>query len=446
MNAYDSDDDRRRPSGVVKEPSKSTILIIDWGLFGVSWSQKLVPHFDRVLLHVPWTGPFPTSNRYLIGDGIEGVEKVDDIWPFLDEVDVFMFPDIYFGGLQTHLRELGKAVWGAGMAEELELFRYEAKQVFKDSGLPTKPYARLTGVDALRDYLKDKTNVFIKHSLVRGDVESFHHVNAELSEPLLDDLEKRLGARKFTKEFLVEEPIEGVELGYDGYTIDGQFPKTAMFAQEQKDVGMIAAIRPYDELPEGIKTVNEALTDHFREYQYRGFFSSEVRDDNGKPYLLDPCCRAASPGNEIYQEIYSNWPQIIVAGAHGELIDPEPVAKFGVEALIHSGWSRDQWQSLQFPDKIASKVKLRNACRVKDTWYIAPQPEGVIEIGAIVAVGETIMDAVKELKEIADQVQGYQLDIKMESLEKAVAALEESGEFKPNELPERGEVSEAINE
>lgn len=431
----------------MKEPKDTTLLIYDQGLF-TSWAIKLAPYFKRVLLFVPWNSAFPTSNKYAIGENLDGVEKVRYFWDAVreEDIDVFCFPDAGDGDIQLHLRDgLGKPTWGSAKAEELELFRYEAKQVFKDIGLPTKPYVRVFGMDALREYLRDAEDKYVKVSLIRGDVESFRHDTYSLSEPLLDDLERKLGARKFDKEFLIEDPIGGVELGYDSICIDGRYPQeSVLFGREQKDVGYIGAIRSYDKLPDSLKTVNEALSPLFEQYRYRGAFSSEVREEDGKAYLLDPCMRMPSPPNEVMQEIYSNWPEVIVAGAHGELIEPVSTAKYGVQAMIHSDWAKQNWQPVHIPEAIASQVKLRNATKAGGTWYVAPQEAAMSEIGAVVATGNTIIEAIKKLKEYADQVKGYSLDIKIQSLEQAVAEIEESGEFKDDEIPDADELAEAL--
>jgi hypothetical protein len=44
---------------------------------------------------------------------------------------------------------------------------------------------------------------------------------------------------------------------------------------------------------------------------------------DGKAYLIDPCCRAGSPPNELYQLMISNLADVIWYGAEGLVIEPE---------------------------------------------------------------------------------------------------------------------------
>src|SRR5512137_1964280 len=194
------------------------VLIYDNGLF-VSWAERLTEYFDRVLYYNPCKNAFPKSNSRLVGTGIEGVEKVTDFWDVVDDVDLFIFPDVYDGDLQNELRRQGKRVWGSGKGEEIELHRWETKQLLARMGLPVQPVVKIVGLEALRDHLKSVDGKkWIKVSWTRGDMETWEHESYDLSEPRLDELENKLGAKKKVIEFIVEDDIpDAVEVAYDGY-------------------------------------------------------------------------------------------------------------------------------------------------------------------------------------------------------------------------------------
>lgn len=436
----------------MNELKNKTILVRDYGLFA-EWAVKLTEYFGRVLYYCPYKTAFPRSQQYAIGTGLEGVERITDFWDHVAETDIFFFPDVYDGDLQVFLREeLGKPVWGAARGEELELMRWQTKMFLKkDLHLPVQPVERIIGIDNLRDYLMDRTDKYVKISLLRGDFETFRHDNYHLSEPILDDIEQKMGPYKFSKEFVVEDAIDdAIEVGYDGFTIDGRYPDPGMFGYEIKDVAYVGVVRPYQKLPQQVKEVNQKLAPVFAEYNYRGFWSSEIRvPRDGKPYLTDPCCRAGSPPSELYQEMFSNWGEIIWSGAHGELAQPEPTGRYGVEVLIHSQWADQHWQAIYVEPEVRQWVKLRNVCQVEDVLYVAPQVVGLPEIGAIVAVDDSLLGAIKKVKSYCEKVTGYSIDLNLDRVSEAVDTIKQ-GEahgirFSEEPLPTQAQIANVLS-
>ena len=81
-----------------------------------------------------------------------------------------------------------------------------------------------------------------------------------MTQPLLDDLASRLGPRQTTTVFIVEDPIEGIEVGYDGTSIDGHFPAVASFGYEVKDAGYVGKVVDDADLPAVLREVNDKLS------------------------------------------------------------------------------------------------------------------------------------------------------------------------------------------
>lgn len=404
--------------------SAKTVCVVDNGLF-VELAITLSKSFGRTLYTTNWISPFPRSAALRLGDGIPGITRIDSIWPVLDSIDLFVFPDIFDGPLQVYLRKLGKRVWGSGLGESLELRRAESKRWLRSLGLPVGPYAVLTGLKALRKHLREHEGQHVKISRTRGDMETFRSSTYRLIEPRLDELEHSLGPNKDYVEFISEDSIDpATEVGFDGFTVDGRYPARALFGVEAKDSGYVGTVVPYGSLPGPVKFVNAKMAPLFANLQYRGFWSSEIRiakDDT--PYLIDPCCRMASPPGELYQYLITNLAEIMWAGAAGEMVQPQWKHPWGAQLILKSPWAEQNWQAIDFPDQYRDNVKLHYLTMLDGRHYYVPQAIEMPEIGAVVAGGDTREQAIAAVEKIAATIEGYDLEYKVEALEDAAAGM-----------------------
>lgn len=399
--------------------SNKVCCLVDNGLF-CELAVTLSKRFGKVLYYTPWEQSFPKSNDILVGEGLPGVTKINSIWPVLDDIDLFVFPDIYHGPLQVYLHKLGKRVWGGRLGENLEILRGLSKRWLKEAGLEVGPWRQIRGLDKLREHLKDNEDVYVKIPRTRGDMETFHAPDYRLIEPRLDEIEHTLGAKKHIQEFIIETPINpAIEVGYDGYVIDGKFPQTALYGVESKDAAYIGQVVPYDKLPEGVKTVNRGLSGLFRDWTYRGFFSSEIRVKGDKPYLIDPCCRMASPPGELYQYMITNLADILWHGAMGELVEPEFREQWGAQLVMRSSWAEHNWMAVDFPPSIRENVKISYLTRINSRYYFIPQPVQMAEFGSVVATGSTPDEAIKNVKKVAEKIEGYGIKFNYQALDEA---------------------------
>lgn len=405
-----------------------TALVIDNGLF-CSFACRIAPAFKRLMYWTPWISAFPKSNSLLPGDGFDEIERVKLLYKALDQADLVIFFDVYYGDMQQWLADRGMPVWGSRAGEVLELNRMKSKEILKAHGVQPSPAEKVRGLADLREYLKEHENVYVKISCNRGDFETFHSKTYELSEPKLDQLEHQLGAKKLICQFVVEEAIEPAdEWGIDAFTIDGKWPVRTYSGWETKDVCFVGRVMEWDEIPEYLRAPNEKLTPFFKDHQYRGFFSTELRITPKKEtFLIDPCCRLPSPPNEVQQMVFDNWGEIIAAGAHGKMVDPHTVHKYGVCAMIHSSFADQNWQAIHFPEDVRPFVKLRNHCKIEGVDYVVPQSVGLPEVGAVIGLGNTLDEAMEHLQENAEQVSGYYLEIKTDAV-KSVEETKEAGE------------------
>jgi hypothetical protein len=404
-----------------------TVLVWDSGLFA-EFAATLTKQFGRVLYFAPWTSSAPKSNEYLIGRGIEGVERVTEPWSHIDEVDLFVFADVYEGPLQEYLAKQGKRVWGCRGSDWLEIDRPKSKEQAAALGIDVGPYTVIQGLPSLRRYLKRNDDRYIKISVTRGDMETFHAPNYADVEIRLNEIEHRLGAGAKLLEFVVEKGISpAVEVGYDGYSIDGKFPNGALVGVEVKDRAYVGKTMRYSQLPDGVKSVNEKLAPVLKTAKHRGFMSTEIRlTPDGKAYLIDPCQRAASPPSELYQNMISNLAEVMWFGAAGEVVEPEYASKWGAQVLLLSEWADQNWQQVSFPAEIREHVKLRNFTVIDGEYYVIPQWNGLPEIGAVVAMGDTAAEAIEECKRLAKMVDGYSIEKPVEALDEALINLKKS--------------------
>lgn len=400
--------------------SSKCCLIVDNGLF-TELAVRMARSFGKVYYYFPWVGAFPKSNSMLVGKGIPGVERINDFWDVKDDVDLWIFPDIYMGGVQLELQEQGKRVWGSRHGDELELFRKESKQHLEKIGLHIGHYEIVKGLDELRKYLKSHKKQYVKVSTTRGDFETFFAKNYKLIEPRIDELELMLGAKKVLMEFIVEDAIEdAVEIGYDGFTVDGVFPQQAMCGIEIKDMGYVGYFKKYQDMPQQIIDINSKISPTLKEYGYKNFFCCETRiTRDGTPWIIDPMTRFGSPPSELIMNMYTNLDDILWEGAEGKCVDPIPEGKFGAELLIHSTWADKNWQAVEFPEEIRDNIKLRNLTIINGRHYVVPQMVGLPEIGAVVATADTEKEAIEKCKELAAQVEGYSIETYPDALDKA---------------------------
>ena len=437
------------------------LIIYDTGLFTfIAEHLGRSGYFDDVLYHNPtWKDSFASSNKLYVGDGLEGVTRAEHFWEAIHNLQkegsdfAVMFPDIQNADLQDELVKQDIPVWGSRWADEMEMDRWAFKQgLLKKLGMPVQPMIRIEGLDKLREYLKDPANApkYIKISQTRGDMESRKHVSYAVSKGWMDELQYKHGVICDDMEFIVEDEIPtSLELGYDGFNIDGQFPDFAMHGVEMKDVGYLGCFMANEKMPEPIRYVNDKITPVLKSYKYRGFISTEIRvGKDGKFYFIDPCQRAGSPPSQTQMEMIANWPEIIWEGAKGNMVTPKPVALYGVQAFIYSERCDKNVMAYEYPEKLAQWYKFSFACKVDGIIHSIPQQCGMSACGSVVAVDDDPLEAIKKLVDYAGQIESDGIDIRLDAIPRAVQEIHEAEKkgyyFGDAKFPTVAEVAEAI--
>ncbi len=384
------------------KPAKDlTALVVDNGLF-CSLAERLSREYKRVLYFTAWEKGFSTVNDATVGDGVPGFERCKDIWEVKDEVDLWIFPDIQHSGLQLELESQGKAVWGARGGDELELNRELFLSTLKDTGLDVPKFTVIRGITALHKHLHDQEDKFVKISRYRGSLETFHWRSWALDENFLDLLAVRFGAVRELIKFLVFDAIDTpLEIGGDTYGVDGRWPSLMLHGIEAKDKGYLGAVTDTEKMPNEIKAVLDAFKPVLSKHRYRNFWSMEVRVTDDSAFFIDPTCRFGLPSSASQMELWGNLGEIIWAGANGEMVDPEPTAKFSAEVLLKVRADRGgNWRKCEIPQELRQWLKFSGHCEVDGLAWFAPEDDNDGACGWLVATGDSP-------KEVLETIKGY---------------------------------------
>lgn len=402
-------------STVFGKSSKSTeeivAAVIDYGTLGICVAEKLAETYSKVYYHSNIDEEYRDIRDTSKGIGLDKVIRCDDIFEpdIFNEIDLFIFPDIGYSGLQKHLRLLGKAVWGAHGAGELELSRTFFLDVLKEAGLPIIKNRKIQGLTMLRSYLKENDDKWIKVNQYRRNMETWHHIDWDHSERMMDALAIGFGGMKDEVEFVVQDNIESdMEIGYDGWCVDGKFPKYSFQGYEKKNELYLGSVLADKDLPEEIRFVNEKMSPFLKEHGYRCWWATEIRVAKGVPYFIDPTARMPGQTGEHQLETITNLAEVIWAGANGELIVPEFMWNFAAEATLHyDGLTTDtavnkEWKTLRLPENMMKWLKLYHYSKIDGLYHFTPESHD--EVGVVLGVGDSVEESIDHLKENLEEL------------------------------------------
>lgn len=423
-----------------------TACFIDHGGLYLPLALKLSQTYGQVLYQDPCEKAFPKINDAMIGDGFPNLEKVESFWSRTRDIDLFVFPDSQGSALQEKLTLMGYPVWGAFGAEKLEMERELFHDTLDEVGLQVPNYERVVGIENLRRHLRDKEDKYIKISKYRGSLETFHWRSWDDDEMMLNVLSVRFGGAKDLVPFLVFDAIETeLELGADTYCIGGNFPGFLMDGFEWKDKGYFGAFKSRSEVPSQTQDVLNAFGPILAKYGMAGFWSMEIRVKGNSFFFIDPTPRGPLPGTGSQMEIYGNIAEIIYEGANGNLIDPEPVAKFSVECVITQKKEKGAWTSVKVPEELSQWMKLSGCSLIDGRHWFPPDEDQGEEIGWLVALGDTPSEAIEKMleqeKQLPDGVSACTGSL-VDLLKEIHKSEEEGIEFTPMKVPPPSKVVE----
>lgn len=411
-------------------------------------ARRLGRDFEKVYYYTPTERDCPLIRESCIGMGFPEIERIKSISRAKQSCDLFVFPDIGFEDEQRELIAQGFLVWGCRDAGLLESNRGKFLEVLKTTDLPVPVYEEVLGLTNLRLFLEDKEDQYIKIDKFRGDWETLHWTNMREMEGTLDTYAVRFGPLKESIRFYVFAAIDTeIEDGVDTHCIDGTWPETVLKGMENKDKSYIGTMQKFEDVPKETRIANEAFSPILKEHGYRGFFSTEVRiTKDGKSFFIDPTCRCGSPPSQTQAELFGNYSEIVLKGAQGEVIEPEPTAQFGVQAALTIDGDRSDWNVVEFPEELDQWVKC-GFCFLDDgrTCFPPITEYNTSELGYLCAQGNGIHEAIEKLREHQDMLpSGVKCEFNsLADLLREVQSAEEKGmEFTSQEVPEPAAVLE----
>ena len=399
----------RTDSAKSNDLSKKTAIVYDRGGLYLYCAEKLAEKYKKVLYYLADADAYPSSQKCKIGEGLKGVERIHDLWGYIDEADIVYFFDVYDGDMQHWLREKGYTIYGSGRSEQVEIDKVYFLELLEELKLPCPETQLCEGLEELEEYLKTRKDTVWLKNLHRGDFETRKFRNMDQIEPFINDLKKRLGTAADDVDILVQSKIDSVcEVGYDGFCIGGDYTVNSITGYEIKDKGFIGKVCA--ETPPILKLINDAFAPTFKKRGYRGNYSTEIRiTKEGLPYYIDATCRVPSPPGELMCELYENWAEATWEIANGNVPVLKPIAKFGAVIILTSGWHDEHELCVQFPDKYKRYVKLKNHTKDADSYYCIPNGNGAF-FGAVVGWGDTVKQATMKCLEVVKTIEADEME------------------------------------
>jgi len=309
---------------------KRKILVVDTGL-ALDVVRKLAQEGNEVYYFENWIKAHPEQEDLSYGEGLFeewGVNRVDNFWHLVDDVDMVLFTDIGWGDDIDFLRREGCVVFGAGKeGEELENDRVFAKSICKECGLDV-PETYSMNPDEAIDFVNNEDREFVlKFSKVRTDLLSTYLPVCK--EDCLWYLNK-VKELDSNVEVILEERIEGVECAISGFFNGYEFVEPYLINFEHKklmdgEVGPNTgemgncAIYTYNSGLPFVKYFNN-LSGYLKDIGYRGIIDIDCMCNEDGFYVLEFTCRFGYPMIMIQSVLHKdNLGDILFGVATGEI-------------------------------------------------------------------------------------------------------------------------------
>ena len=425
--------------------SQKVFLIWDNGMqFPLAMAMRETG--GRVLYHTDWDQEYPTIIETCLGDGFDGIERCDDPFLLLDQIDLAIFPNRGHAGEQMVFERFGKRVFGSRLGTELESRRRRFIKLQETLRMDVPDYVIIVGLTKLTKHLEPLYNKFIKIDRFRADCETWKWRSWEESRMELDRLAVKFGPFKEQIPFIVQDEVDTeVETGSDVICVDGQFASHGVLGFEYKDKSYLASLRTWEEMDPVIKEVLDPLVPTLKALNYRNFLSTEQRKTDDCNYLTDITPRLGFPSGNCQIHLYGNLPEVMWHAAAGELIPIEPQHLFAVECLMDHNCSESEWRSLRVPEKALPWINMTNVAEYNGIYHFVPNAIEDTCIGSISGEGDTVQECVDNLLKHVEMLDGQPITVRLDTIsnllkEVHTAQDDHDIEFTEQALPEPATV------
>lgn len=409
---------------------EKSVLIYDNSGFYTGFAELCSRHFGSTGYFYPWEHFYADGRELVVGYGLPGVERVKFLEKDLARWDLIVFTSAQDGYYQQDLRNKGHRVFGSGLGAEVELLRWKSKGIFNEAKISMPECHRVSGISELRDFFRNNPRDekwYVKVSELRGLGDTWGARNYAEAKGQIDEWESRYSPQCYLMHYIIEAAIPNCkELGYDGLSIDGQFPEKCMYGEERKDKSYFGRVADYASIPKELINVNDSLSPTLQALQYRNFFATELRDESP----IDTTGRQSSPAGEVVTENIDNLAEVIWFGAEGKLVQPVWKYQFGAQLVFTSDWAWEHRVIIDFPEEVRPFLKLYNHARVeagdgigvKDQFV--PQVMKMRQLGSVIALADDPKEAIDLCKERASSVNAFDLEFDCDALDEAYEEME----------------------
>lgn len=385
----------------LKDVGEVVACVVDYGTF-ISLAEKLAQSMRKVYYYSPYEQEYLDLAPCIRADGLSTIQRVDEVLDpdFIKKVDLFVFPDRGYGGLQRHLRyECKKAVWGSMGVSDMEEYRTLFVDMLRKQGMPIVKSIKIQGISKLGEYLKGVKDKWIKIDRFRACMETWHHLDYAHSQRTLEKLSKSFGPAKNYVWFVVQDHIDtDVEVGYDGWCVDGQYPPESYQGYEAKNELYLGSKLSISKQPDEVKYVNQQFAPMLKKIGYRNFWATEIRVKDDTPYFIDPTARMPGQTGEQLLETCANLGEVIWQGANGVLATPKFAYDYAAEATLHyTAGDPEDWKTINVPKAVSRWIKLYHYCYIDKAYHIVPA-HASDELGVMLGVGSSVEKALDHLK------------------------------------------------
>jgi hypothetical protein len=425
----------------VVDLSKERIIIYDRGSF-TYLAQFMARFYGKTDYFIPSDGLYLHSHQTDIGKGLKGVNWLESFdaalpnTPEEKEHTTIFFPYVYDGDRAERLKKDGYNVCSSFAAEKMELRKDFFYNEVKKAGLPTKIIYEAHGLDDLEKFLasyRPKVCVLKNCGEERGDWETFVDDLPAQTDALIDHCRAELGRDGAARMIvLCEEIIDGLELGIDGFMLNGEIARWMSFGYELKDDFYICKM--IEEIPDILKPSMDALKSAYAKLGCATPYSNEARvTPKGEVYRIDETLRGGCPPTPVFCEMLGEeYARAVYELARGRLPQiKKPVAKYGVMTILKSIHCIKNKLYVKMPKNFEQWVKLHNASMHNGNYFVHPVPldDDCDTFGSVIGIGDTLEEANEEMEEALEEVKAYKMDYVHGAFECASEKIKEGEKF-----------------